>query len=84
MTLEEVKLRYVRYMVYECGGSRSEAARRLDISIRSVRNYINKMKELGLCEKDYVASIKDAEQIEELVYKFPTNKERVEHLDYTK
>ena len=74
MTLNEVKLRYVRYALFLHDGNRVKTAEYLGCSLRSVRNYINQMKEAGLVEENYVDDIG-------FDFKFPTNKERLHYID---
>ena len=50
MTMEEIKLRAIREAFVECGGNKTQAARRLDISIRGFRNLWNKLPEDHLPE----------------------------------
>lgn len=47
MTLTELKHAYILHIMTYCKGNRSHAAKRLGISIRCMRNYINSMKAKG-------------------------------------
>lgn len=74
MTLDEVKLRYVRYALHINGGNRVKTAEYLGVSLRGIRNYINKMKEAGLYEHNYADDLA-------IDFRFPTNEQRLEYLD---
>lgn len=77
MTLKDVMNLYVLKILDECGGNRTETAKKLDISIRTLRNYINDMRDKGI---DIVsgAELRNWDMEKSI---FPTNKERLEHLD---
>ena len=84
MTLDEVKLRYVRYTLYMNNGHRQNTADQLAISIRTVRNYIKEMKRQGLVENDHREIVKDTQAFLDFLYKMPSNDERLKHLDNPK
>ena len=62
-----------------CYGNRTKAAKILDISIRSLRNYLNAMKANGVDIK--MLDVKARSEASNFKKIFPTNKERLDYLD---
>lgn len=54
-TLHELSLDYTYKVLKECRWNRTRAARALDISLRTVRNYINELKQSGVKIPDSAA-----------------------------
>lgn len=81
MHLQEVKLHYVNFALKLNGGNRVQTAKYLGISLRGLRNQINKFKEYKITEERPIEEVVSPEGI---VFKFPTNEERLQYLDNRK
>lgn len=81
MTLEEMKYKYIFTILEKHSFNRTKAAKELGLSIRSVNNHINTMIQMGfkIEKKEYKKRTKYHK--DDLTYLFPTNEQRLKHLD---
>lgn len=67
-TLEEIKSEYIHYVLKECNGNKTKAAKILGISVRTLFTYVEKEK-----------TKRDMPEVNPNI--FPTNEERLRYLD---
>ena len=72
MKLKDVMLQHIAKTLAENNGNRAKTAKDLGISVRGLRNYLPLLKAKGFETYDH--------EIEESV--FPTNSQRLKHLDW--
>jgi hypothetical protein len=80
MTLEELKFRHIHYTLIKNDYMRASTARELDVSDRSLRSYLQQMKDKG-----YVIDKDKKEEVTEYTvsnYVMPTNLQRLSYIDW--
>lgn len=86
-TLKESRNTMVINYLLLYGGNRTRTAKAMDISVRSLRNYINEIRASGIKVKSaFTGSGAGKISLDEIVSKtdiyFPTNEERIAHADH--
>lgn len=91
MTLDEVVQDHILKTLEECRYNKSEAARRLGINVKTVREHLNrigwKMPKPSEPSEPSEPVMPTSEEVEPVEYDvrgqvyMPTNEERIEHLD---